>query len=202
VINTDDPSAGFFADATRQRTLAFSTRGRAADLSLRSIESGAWGNWYEVYVAKDDETIDIRDKLPGAFNAGNVLAAVLTVSGLLEIPARDIAPLVQYLKPVRGRMTAIDRGQPFEMVVDYAHTPSSFQTIFPPLRDRLNKRCGRIISVFGSAGERDTQKRGEQGRIAAAYSDIIVLTDEDPRGEASLDILEEIASGCETDAGC
>jgi UDP-N-acetylmuramoyl-L-alanyl-D-glutamate--2,6-diaminopimelate ligase len=92
-------------------------------------------------------------------------------------------------------MNAINKGQPFEVLVDYAHTPSSFQTIFPPLRKRLTRSGGRIISLFGSAGERDTQKRAEQGKIAAAYSDYIVLTDEDPRGEQPLAILEEIAAG-------
>jgi UDP-N-acetylmuramoyl-L-alanyl-D-glutamate--2,6-diaminopimelate ligase len=67
------------------------------------------------------------------------------------------------------------------------------------LRTRLDITGGRIISVFGSAGERDTQKRAEQGKIAAAYSDIIVITDEDPRGEKPMDILEEIANGAETE---
>ncbi|MDR0624222.1 MAG: UDP-N-acetylmuramyl peptide synthase, partial [Treponema sp.] len=60
---------------------------------------------------------------------------------------------------------------------------------------RINKTGGRIISLFGSAGERDTKKRSQQGRIAADYSDIMILTDEDPRGEKPMDILEEIASG-------
>jgi UDP-N-acetylmuramoyl-L-alanyl-D-glutamate--2,6-diaminopimelate ligase len=95
-------------------------------------------------------------------------------------------------------MTSINKGQPFELVVDYAHTPSSFMAIFPPLRERLDKTNGRIISVFGSPGERDTQKRAEQGKIAARYSDFIVITDEDPRGEKPMDILEEIAKGVET----
>jgi UDP-N-acetylmuramoyl-L-alanyl-D-glutamate--2,6-diaminopimelate ligase len=92
--------------------------------------------------------------------------------------------------------------------VDYAHTPSSFETIFPPLRKELQSRSelqktgGRLISLFGSAGERDTKKRPEQGRIASLWSDLIFLTDEDPRGEVPMDILEEIAKGCETDQGC
>jgi UDP-N-acetylmuramoyl-L-alanyl-D-glutamate--2,6-diaminopimelate ligase len=93
-------------------------------------------------------------------------------------------------------MTTIEKGQPFEVVVDYAHTPSSFLAIFPSLRRRMNKTGGKIISVFGSPGERDTKKRAEQGQIAAKYSDIIVLTDEDPRGEEPMVILEEIAQGC------
>jgi UDP-N-acetylmuramoyl-L-alanyl-D-glutamate--2,6-diaminopimelate ligase len=92
-------------------------------------------------------------------------------------------------------MTAIDKGQPFELLGDYAHTPSSFLTIFPPLRKRLARCGGRIITLFGSAGERDTQKRPQLGKVAAAFSDYIILADEDPRGEASMDILDEIAAG-------
>jgi UDP-N-acetylmuramoyl-L-alanyl-D-glutamate--2,6-diaminopimelate ligase len=76
VVNIDDPSALFFADSTRHKTYTFSTRGADADLSLRIIESGAGGNWYEVYAAAENEDITIRDQLPGAFNAGNVLASL------------------------------------------------------------------------------------------------------------------------------
>jgi UDP-N-acetylmuramoyl-L-alanyl-D-glutamate--2,6-diaminopimelate ligase len=99
-------------------------------------------------------------------------------------------------------MTAVNLGQPFEVLVDYAHTPSSFETIFPPLRKRIKRSGGRIISLFGSAGERDTKKRSAQGEIAARYSDMVILTDEDPRGAEPLDILEEIAKGCEPTQGC
>jgi UDP-N-acetylmuramoyl-L-alanyl-D-glutamate--2,6-diaminopimelate ligase len=148
-----------------------------------------------VNIAAENTCIEISDCLPGAFNAGNVLAALLAVSGLTGVPVREIAPLCPRLLPVRGRMTAVNKVQPFEVLVDYAHTPSSFQTIFPPLRERAGRSGGRIISLFGSAGERDTQKRFEQGKIAAAYSDFIVLADEDPRGERPMDILEQIAEG-------
>jgi UDP-N-acetylmuramoyl-L-alanyl-D-glutamate--2,6-diaminopimelate ligase len=205
-VNADDPSAGFFAAATRHKTYTYSTRGNSADLSLNLISSGVRGNWYEVLIRETGEIVTIRDQLPGAFNAGNVLASLLAVSGLLSIPIKNLVPLVTQLKPVRGRMTIIQKGQPFDVFVDYAHTPSSFETIFPPLRERLNKpggaRGGRIISLFGSAGERDTKKRSEQGRIAAQWSDLIFLTDEDPRGENPMDILEEIAQGCKAYQGC
>jgi UDP-N-acetylmuramoyl-L-alanyl-D-glutamate--2,6-diaminopimelate ligase len=195
VINADDNSAAYFAGVTKRAAFSFSVNGKDADLTVKAIESGAFGNWYNVFIKAENFTIDIRDKLPGAFNAGNVLAALLTVSGLTGVPVREIAPLCPHLLPVRGRMTAINKGQPFEVLVDYAHTPSSFQTIFPPLRKRLARSGGRIIALFGSAGERDTQKRAEQGKIAAAYSDYMVLTDEDPRGEIPRDILDEIARG-------
>jgi UDP-N-acetylmuramoyl-L-alanyl-D-glutamate--2,6-diaminopimelate ligase len=195
VINADDESAAFFANATRRNTLAFSVMGKNADLAMKAIESSAFGNWYNVLIDAEKSSIDIRDRLPGAFNAGNVLAALLAASGLTGVPVREIASLCPRLVPVKGRMTAVDKGQPFEVLVDYAHTPSSFQTVFPPLYKRLAQSGGRIISLFGSAGERDTKKRAEQGKIAAEYSNFIVLADEDPRGEKPMDIIEEIALG-------
>jgi UDP-N-acetylmuramoyl-L-alanyl-D-glutamate--2,6-diaminopimelate ligase len=201
VISADDPSADFFAEAAATKTLRFSVRGMEADLSVRSIQPGTFGNWYEVSIAGESETVDIRDRLPGAFNAGNVLAALLTVSGLTARPVREIAALVPLLKPVRGRMTAVANGLGLEVLVDYAHTPSSFLTIFPPLRERAGREGKRIISLFGSGGERDTGKRPEQGKAAAEYSDFIILTDEDPRGERPEDILEEIAGGFEKKKG-
>jgi UDP-N-acetylmuramoyl-L-alanyl-D-glutamate--2,6-diaminopimelate ligase len=200
VINADDPSAQYFSKATGRKKMSFSVKKKDADLTVKAIESGALGNRYNVLIASEKAVTEIHDRLPGSFNAGNVLASLLVVSGLTNIPVRELAAFCPKLLPVRGRMTAVDKGQNFEVLVDYAHTPSSFQTIFPPLRKRLDDSGGvaqrrRIISLFGSAGERDTQKRAGQGKIAAMYSDIIILTDEDPRGEVPIDILDEIARG-------
>jgi len=196
VVNSDDPSAEFFAASTGQKTFSFSAKGVNADLSIKKIESFSGGNKYEVFAASTGKTVVIEDNLSGAFNALNVLASILVVSNLLQIDIEKIIPLVPLLKPVRGRMTAVKLGQPFEVLVDYAHTPSSFQTIFPPLKERIKRTGGRLISIFGSAGERDTQKRSAQGEIAARYSDLVFLTDEDPRGEEPMAILEEISQGC------
>jgi len=91
-------------------------------------------------------------------------------------------------------MTVINEGQPFELIVDYAHTPSSFETIFPPLRQRCT---GRMFALFGSGGERDLTKRPLQGEIAARYCDVVILTDEDPRGEDPVELLKMIAIGAE-----
>ncbi len=146
---------------------------------------------------------DIRIDLPGTFNVYNATAAMLAVSGILGVPVASLKDAAAKLLPVKGRMTVVDCGQPFEVIVDYAHTPSSFMTIFPPLRERLEReaaeragKCGRLIALFGSGGERDTKKRPEQGRIASEYCDIVILADEDPRGEDPMALLEDIAAGC------
>ena len=195
VVNADDKSAVYFAAATTHPVYSYSTAGADADLVLQTIESRAEGNRYTALIRETSETIAIEDQLPGAFNVGNTLAALLVVSGLLAMPIKAIVPFVRDCKPVRGRMTAIQKGQDFELIVDYAHTPSSFATLFPPLQTRIAAHGGRVISLFGSAGDRDTQKRSEQGRIAAEWSDIVILTDEDPRGEDPMAILEDIACG-------
>ena len=196
VMNADDASAAYFAQATARRTYTFSTAGADADLSVKSVSADAAGNTYEVLVRATGERIQLRDQLPGAFNAGNVLAALLTVSGLLGMGIAELAPLVAGLRPVRGRMSVVDLGQPFEVIVDYAHTPSSFEAVLPSIKKRLEARGGRLLSLFGSGGERDREKRPRQGRIAADWTDIVILADEDPRGENPMELLEEIASGC------
>jgi UDP-N-acetylmuramoyl-L-alanyl-D-glutamate--2,6-diaminopimelate ligase len=180
----------------QQKLLTFSSKGNDATIKLETIESFSWGNKYTIQIPEANKTIELIDKLPGAYNCANVMASLLAVSGLLKLPVENITPFVEELTPVRGRMTTIEKGQSFEVVVDFAHTPSSFEAIYPPLYDRIKKNGGRIISLFGSAGERDIQKRFDQGKIAATYSDIVVLADEDPRSEDPMSILEEIANGC------
>ena len=197
VINADDKSLRYFSEATHHKIFKYSAAGREADIVITAFENSAWGNWNRIFLPAANEYFDVRDRLAGSYNARNILAALLTVSALLKLPVKNIIPYINKLKPVRGRMKSINFGQPFEVAVDYAHTPSSFQAVFPPMRSRVNKKNGRIISVFGSAGERDTQKRAQQGKIASDYSDIIILTDEDPRRENPSDIIEDIAKGIE-----
>lgn len=195
VACADDPSALYFAKATRQRTLTFSSKGAEADFRALSIKSDAAGNSFSLSCPEGG--YEARIELPGAFNVDNCLAAIATVSNATGLSVADLIPLLPRLRPVLGRMTGVDLGQPFEVIVDYAHTPSSFEAILPPLRQRSR---GRLIVLFGSAGERDTAKRPQQGAIAAAYSDILILSDEDPRGEEPMAILEEIARGAEAGA--
>ena len=224
VVNLEDASAGYFISATRLPVLGFTTEGKAGKsagetateaaalppipdgipyLLARNIASARYGLSFSIVEpnvvdknAKPVQTpvIHVKSALPGAFNAYNIMAALITVSRLTDTPISELAPAVEKLVPVKGRMTVIDAGQPFELIVDYAHTPSSFETIFPPVR----RRCtGRMISVFGSGGERDTEKRPLQGAVAARFCDIVILTDEDPRGEDSVALLKQIAVGAE-----
>lgn len=192
VVNEEDSASVYFRSVTTKPVFGFSTWATTRKgVSASAIETDAKGSSF--LISGSGQEFPARINLPGAFNVYNVLAAVITVCRILEKPLEEILPLLPQLEPVIGRMTIIDEGQPYEVLVDYAHTPTSFQTVFPPLRKRIT---GKIISVFGSGGERDTVKRPEQGRIAADYSDIVILTDEDPRNEDSRAILDMIASGC------
>lgn len=149
---------------------------------------------FDPVLPREHKRLSVRAKVPGAFNAYNIMAAMIAVSSVTGRSFQEIAAHLPELKPIKGRMTHIEQGQPFELIVDYAHTPSSFETIFPPLK----KRCsGRIFSVFGSGGERDLTKRPLQGEIAARFCDFVVLADEDPRGEDPVELLKGIAVGAE-----
>lgn len=148
----------------------------------------------DVALPKEHTVLQATSQVSGAFNAYNIMASLLAVSSVTDLAFEELVPLAQNLVPVKGRMTVVDSGQPFEVIVDYAHTPSSFETIFPPIR----KRCGgRIFAVFGSGGERDLTKRPLQGEIAAKFCDVVVLADEDPRGEDPTELLKMIAVGAE-----
>lgn len=149
---------------------------------------------YDPVLPRKHSHFFVKASLPGAFNAYNIMASIIAVSSLTGLTFEELAQKVPFINPIKGRMTVIDEGQNFEVIVDYAHTPSSFETVFPPLK----KRClGKIFAVFGSGGERDLTKRPLQGQIAAEFCDVIILTDEDPRGEDSEKLLKMIAEGAE-----
>ncbi|MFP4484915.1 MAG: glutamate ligase domain-containing protein [Spirochaetaceae bacterium] len=133
--------------------------------------------------------------LPGWFNVSNALAAVLAVSESTGLPVREVLEEVGTLTAVSGRLEPIKSTAPFAVVVDYAHTPGSFEKVLPHFRETTT---GRLIAVFGSAGERDIDKRARQGEVAGRYCEVIILTDEDPRGESRSGIIDTIASGAET----
>jgi UDP-N-acetylmuramoyl-L-alanyl-D-glutamate--2,6-diaminopimelate ligase len=141
-----------------------------------------------------DAEINIETQLVGQFNVSNCLAAIATAYGVGVSPA-DIKHGLAGVTGVTGRMEHVDVGQPFTVIVDYAHTPDSLEKVLRILRPLTS---GKLLLVFGSAGERDIQKRPIMGQIAAQFADFFVITDEDPREENREHILREIATGAET----
>jgi UDP-N-acetylmuramoyl-L-alanyl-D-glutamate--2,6-diaminopimelate ligase len=137
--------------------------------------------------------VEIETQLVGQFNVSNCLAAIATAYSQGIAPA-VIARALATVAGVAGRMERIDEGQPFSVIVDYAHTPDSLAKVLATLRPLTT---GKLLVVFGSAGERDVLKRPIMGQIAARMADFFVITDEDPREEDREKILREIASGSE-----
>ena len=214
IVNLEDPSAEFFAGCTKQKVFGFTSFGMAGKaaseggkvelpsipseieyMNAGNISTSKDGITFDMAFSKEkDRVINVSASLPGAFNVYNLMASVMAVSGVTGLTFEDVASKIPGLVPVKGRMTVIDEGQPFEVIVDYAHTPSSFETIFPPVRNRCK---GKMFCIFGSGGERDLTKRPLQGERAAKYCDVIVLADEDPRGEDPVELLKMIAVGAE-----
>ncbi len=210
IVNLEDPSAAYFAQATKQPVFGFSMQKHigtaefvpfsnfAGGLSADNVQEGETGLTFTIHAAFNgvQKTYEAAAPVTGFFNVYNILASLIAVHNLTGLPFDTLVPLLNRLMPVRGRMCRVEAGQDFEVLIDYAHTPSSFQVIMPSVRERIKAKGGRVIAVFGSGGERDTVKRPEQGRIAGDYCDVIILTDEDPRGEDPVELLEMIAAGC------
>jgi len=191
VVNLDDPNHSLFVESCPRPVFTYSLRDPGADLFADGVTETPAGSTFVLRTAREEAAGELN--IPGLFNLENLLAAVLAVSRLLDLPLSRLAPHLAHLRGVQGRMESVDLGQSFRVIVDYAHTPEAFERLFPAVRARTT---GRIIAVFGSAGERDTAKRRLQGRVAGEQADIVILADEDPRGEDPAAILEEIAAGC------
>jgi UDP-N-acetylmuramoyl-L-alanyl-D-glutamate--2,6-diaminopimelate ligase len=127
--------------------------------------------------------------LPGLFNLKNVLAA-LTLGEEMNIPLETMHKALEHMHPISGRAERVQSGQPYTVVVDYAHTPDSLRALFETFKTK------RIIAVMGSTGGgRDKWKRQEMGRIAEEYCDTVFLTNEDPYDEDPQKIIDDLAKG-------
>jgi UDP-N-acetylmuramoyl-L-alanyl-D-glutamate--2,6-diaminopimelate ligase len=188
IVNADDPSGEFFAEAVDHPIRYGIKNGDLRAYDIRLTPEGSR------YVADyGGQTYNITCNLPGSFNVYNSLAAV--GAGIaLGLGPRQIEKGIASLKSVEGRMTRVDEGQDFAVIVDYAHTPESFEKIFKEVRPLAGK-SGRLISVFGSAGRRDEEKRGKQGEIAGKLTDVVIATEEDDRDIDGQEILRQIAAG-------
>ena len=191
VVNLNDPSNQYLADQSGAPVLRYGLKNPQADLWAEVTQSDLSGSLFTLHHGGQELTTQLN--LPGSYNIENLLAAALTVLRLNSLCLQDLAVAIPKLQGVPGRMESIDRGQPFRVIVDYAHTPQSFAKLLPLVREHTG---GRLVVVFGSAGERDLAKRPLQGELAARFCDIVILADEDPRGEEPTAILEQIAAGC------
>jgi UDP-N-acetylmuramoyl-L-alanyl-D-glutamate--2,6-diaminopimelate ligase len=191
VVNAEDPSAPYFREAASPVPVHSYGLRRGADLRAEVTAVDITGSSFIMHGAGGDAAT--RISIPGPFWVENFLAACLATATILEIDPLSLAPLVPRLTSVLGRMDYVNLGQPFAVIVDYAHTPGAFLKLFPWVRAHTP---GKVTAVFGSAGERDRAKRPMQGRAACENCDRVVITDEDPRGEDSMTILEQVAAGC------
>jgi UDP-N-acetylmuramoyl-L-alanyl-D-glutamate--2,6-diaminopimelate ligase len=188
ILNADDPSFAYFRERARERVLTYAIE---ADADLRATELDARGDGTSFRLTAPDWSGRLRVPIPGWFNVQNALAALALAH--VEGVALDLAAdAIERSPGVPGRMETVDEGQPFTIVVDYAHTADSLGKVLRVLRPLTG---GRLMAVFGSAGERDPTKRAPMGRVAAELADVVVVADEDPRLEDPRAINEQIADG-------
>lgn len=170
--------------------LAFGIDARGADIAPESLVLGAGG--FTATVRTPRGPLRIESSLRGRFNVSNVLG-VVAVGEVLGLDHDSIARGIASLRGVPGRLEPIDMGQPFQVLVDYAHTPDSLENVLRTTRDLAGD--GRVIVLFGCGGDRDTGKRPQMGAIGRALSDICIVTSDNPRSEDPEAIIEDILAG-------
>ena len=199
VVNGDDPSGIWFMQDCKKYTTYGIKNGK---LQARRIKMGVYGVRYEtggVRIRRADKRMhnvpefDIETQIPGEFNVYNSLAAA-SVGLYLGLSPEKVAAGIEALEEVEGRMTRIDVGQNFGVIVDYAHTPDAFIKVYASVNRGVK---GRVISIFGGAGRRDETTRFERGEIGGKYSDLVIITEDDSRDEDPREIAAEFVRGAE-----
>ena len=186
VINADDPRARSLRSRTRARVVTY---GSAGDCDVRPLSWSSDVSGTSARLATPAGEISLASSLPGRPNLDNVMAAV--AAGLaLGADAAAIRAGIDGTTGVPGRFERVLGGQPFEVIVDYAHTDDALRNLLATVR---SLEPARVITVFGCGGDRDRDKRPLMGEAAASGSDVVILTSDNPRGE----VPDEIAAGAE-----
>jgi UDP-N-acetylmuramoyl-L-alanyl-D-glutamate--2,6-diaminopimelate ligase len=188
VINRDDPYSQKIRLHPRTRVFRYGI-GADADLRARHISSSFHGLRFDVQHGKT--RFALESPLIGRINVYNILAATGAALSF-DIPPETIARGIANLKAVPGRFERVDEGQPFSVVVDYAHTDDALRNVIAVARG-LNPK--RVITLFGCGGDRDRAKRPLMGQAAAEASDFVVLTSDNPRSEDPLTIMNDALVG-------
>jgi len=176
--------ADHLRDLHRAPLVTFGLR-ESAEVRPEGLELGAAGSTFRA------GGVAVTTPLCGIFNVENVLGAV-AAGLLLDLDEDAIAEGIASVDAVPGRFEAIDEGQPFAVVVDYAHTPDSLATV---LRAARGLGTGRVLVVFGAGGDRDRGKRPLMGKVAAELADVTIVTSDNPRSEPPLAIIEDVLQG-------
>ncbi|HJM88044.1 MAG TPA: UDP-N-acetylmuramoyl-L-alanyl-D-glutamate--2,6-diaminopimelate ligase [Dehalococcoidia bacterium] len=186
IVNLDSDEWEPFAAASSVPVMSYSIDDRSANLSARDII--AWPDGSTFAVAATGASVEASVRLPGAFNISNATAA-LAVAWALDLDVGGAAMGVATCEGVPGRMERIG-GAPFDVIVDYAHTADAMQRVLETLAEVVD---GRLIVVFGCAGERSSERRSGLGAVAGELAGYAVLTEEDPRSEDGDAIIDDIA---------
>lgn len=186
ILNADDKATEYYKILSREYITYGIKNGENRAKDIKLSVSGV------KYSCGD---INIETKIPGEFNVYNSLAAAM-VGKYLGLTNQQIEQGIGSLKEVEGRMNIIDEGQPFTVIVDYAHAPDALEKVY----DSIGAHKGRIISVHGGAGRRDPSTRPIRGMILGKYSDIVIITEDDSRDEDPSMIAEQFIEGA-TKAG-
>lgn len=188
VLNWDDPYGKTLAGGLPAKIWRFSLREKA-EVCLEKIKSHWQGLKLEVKTPQGD--LVLSSPLIGSFNAANILAATAAALAM-EIPLDQISVGVASFQGVPGRMEKIPNEKGIEVFVDYAHTPAALENVLNTLRQLGPKR---IITVFGCGGNRDRLKRPMMGSAASRFSDVAIVTSDNPRDEKPEEIIAEVVPG-------
>ncbi len=190
VVNVDDPAGRRLAAAARIPIVTFGLE-PGADVVATDVEVSAGGIRFRV------DGLEVRSRLRALHNVSNCLGAVV-VARRLDIEDRAIIDGIATLGDVPGRLEPVERGQPFPVFVDYAHTPDSLHIVLRAVRPLAT---GRVIVVFGCGGDRDRGKRPLMGEAATSNADLTIVTSDNPRSEDPSEIIAEILPGAEAGGG-
>lgn len=192
VLNADDSRSRELQKLTQARVWTFGLAG--ADVRLQSTEFEPHQTRLTMHTPNGE--FKVKTALTGRFNCSNVVAAV-TVGFALGLDPDAIRNGIAAVTHVPGRFERIEAGQPFQVIVDYAHTPAGLETVLQTSRELTTRQ---LVCVFGCGGDRDVGKRPMMGRIAEALADRIYLTSDNPRSEPPRQIIDQIAGGMQSTA--
>lgn len=189
VLNADDPWAGRLVGLTTVPLLSYGFAA-SADVRAESVEIGTWGSRFMLWLP-DENPVRVQVPLGGRFNVSNALGAV-AVGHLAGVPLSRMVEALATVPGVPGRFERVDQGQPFSVVVDYAHSPDGLMNVLSTARELT---AGRLVAVFGAGGDRDRAKRPLMGEVVGRLADWPIITSDNPRSEDPDAILRDVAVG-------